>query len=66
VIVPVFTSADRAWYFDSWDRFMIPKPFARVTLRFGRMMDLALTGGSGDFEGHRAALESVMRPGLIH
>lgn len=66
VIVPVFTSADRAWYFNSWDRFMIPKPFARVTLRFGRMMDLALTGGSGDFEGHRAALESVMRPGLIH
>lgn len=66
VIVPLFTSADRAWYFNSWDRFMIPKPFARVTLRFGRMMDLALTGGSGDFEGHRAALESVMRPGLIH
>jgi hypothetical protein len=65
VIVPVFTSADRAWYFNSWDRFMIPKPFARVTLRFGRMIDLNGSGGSEDFEGHRAALEAAMRPGLI-
>lgn len=23
--------ADRAWVFDSWDRFVVPKPFARLT-----------------------------------
>ncbi len=34
VIAPFSTRTDRAWYFNSWDRFMIPKPFARVTLRF--------------------------------
>jgi hypothetical protein len=65
VIVPVFTSADRAWYFNSWDRFMIPKPFARVTLHFGRMIHLDGSSCEEDFEGHRAALEAVMRPGLI-
>ena len=65
VIVPMFTSADRAWYFNSWDRFMIPKPFARVTLRFGTMIDLTRSGGGEDFEGYRAELEAVMRPGLI-
>jgi len=65
VIVPMFTSADRAWYFKSWDRFMIPKPFARVTLRFGRMIDLNDSREGEDFEGHRAALEAAMRPGLI-
>ncbi|MBC7844709.1 MAG: lysophospholipid acyltransferase family protein [Gemmatimonadaceae bacterium] len=26
--------ASRAWYLKSWDRFMIPKPFARLTIVF--------------------------------
>jgi lysophospholipid acyltransferase (LPLAT)-like uncharacterized protein len=65
VIVPMFTSADRAWYFNSWDRFMIPKPFARVTLRFGTMIDMTRSVGGEDFEGYRAELEAAMRPGLI-
>ena len=34
-ILPVAISADRAWRLDSWDRFMIPKPFARVTVAYG-------------------------------
>jgi lysophospholipid acyltransferase (LPLAT)-like uncharacterized protein len=25
----------RAWHLRSWDRFVIPKPFARVTVRYG-------------------------------
>jgi len=65
VIVPMFTSADRAWYFNSWDRFMIPKPFARVTLRFGRMIDPNDSREGEEFEGLRTALEAAMRPGLI-
>mgnify|MGYP003733580711 CR=1 FL=1 len=65
VLVPMFTSADRAWYFNSWDRFMIPKPFARVTLRFGRIIGLDGSCDGEDFEVHRAALEAAMRPGLI-
>jgi hypothetical protein len=34
-ILPVAISADRAWRLRSWDRFMIPKPFARVTVAYG-------------------------------
>ncbi|MFL5597970.1 MAG: lysophospholipid acyltransferase family protein [Gemmatimonadaceae bacterium] len=34
-IVPVASSADRAWRLKSWDQFMIPKPFARVTVCYG-------------------------------
>ncbi|HTD84630.1 MAG TPA: lysophospholipid acyltransferase family protein, partial [Gemmatimonadaceae bacterium] len=34
-IVPVVAVADRAWHLRSWDRFMIPKPFARVTIAYG-------------------------------
>jgi len=34
-IVPVAAVADRAWHLRSWDRFMIPKPFAQVTVAYG-------------------------------
>ena len=34
-ILPIAASADRAWRLRSWDQFMIPKPFARVTVAFG-------------------------------
>ena len=34
-IVPIGVTADRAWRLKSWDRFMIPKPFARVTMAYG-------------------------------
>lgn len=34
-ITTMFVTADRAWVLNSWDRFMIPKPFARIVLHFG-------------------------------
>jgi lysophospholipid acyltransferase (LPLAT)-like uncharacterized protein len=36
VIVPIHAEADRAWRLHSWDRFMIPKPLARVRITYGR------------------------------
>jgi hypothetical protein len=35
VILPVFVSADRAWIMGSWDRFLVPKPFSKVTIEWG-------------------------------
>lgn len=37
-LIPVSFSASRAWQFNSWDRFMIPKPFARVAVLVGAPM----------------------------
>lgn len=34
-ILPAAASADRAWRLSSWDRFIIPKPFARITVAYG-------------------------------
>lgn len=34
-ILPLHASADRAWRLDSWDRFLIPKPGARVRIAYG-------------------------------
>lgn len=33
-VVAFGVHASRAWYLSSWDKFMIPKPFARVTIAF--------------------------------
>jgi lysophospholipid acyltransferase (LPLAT)-like uncharacterized protein len=35
-VVAVGVGATRAWRLRSWDRFMIPKPFARVTVAYMR------------------------------
>jgi hypothetical protein len=43
MIIPVHAEASRAWRLHSWDRFMIPKPAARVTVRYGR--PFAVAGG---------------------
>jgi hypothetical protein len=34
-VLPIHADADRAWRFRSWDRFMLPKPFARVRIAYG-------------------------------
>lgn len=54
VILPVVAVADRAWRLKSWDRFMIPKPFARVTVAYGNPTNvLAATPRAAAEEGAR-------------
>jgi len=60
VIVPFYIAADRAWYFDSWDRFLLPKPFANVVLRFGDMIRLKADDDQHEFEHQRKFLEDRM------
>lgn len=33
-ILPIAAAASRAWRLRSWDRFLIPKPFARITIAY--------------------------------
>lgn len=40
-MVPVAAFADRAWRLKSWDQFMIPKPFARVTVAYSNPIRVA-------------------------
>lgn len=34
-VVPLHAIVDRAWRLGSWDRMLVPKPFARVTVGYG-------------------------------
>ena len=65
VIVPFYIKADRAWFFNSWDKFFIPKPFARVTLEYGRMIHLFIPESENDFEAQRQEIEDTMATGLV-
>jgi hypothetical protein len=40
-LVPVGAVVDRAWRFGSWDRFVLPKPFAHVVIRYGARFEYA-------------------------
>jgi lysophospholipid acyltransferase (LPLAT)-like uncharacterized protein len=62
VIIPFYASADRAWYFNSWDNFFIPKPFARVNISFGAMIKFTPTKDPDTFESQRLYLERIMIP----
>ncbi|MBW2249702.1 MAG: lysophospholipid acyltransferase family protein [Deltaproteobacteria bacterium] len=64
MIVPFYTYADKAWYMNSWDKFVLPKPFAKVTLRFGEMIKFDPSENNEDFEKQRLHLEKIMRPEL--
>jgi lysophospholipid acyltransferase (LPLAT)-like uncharacterized protein len=64
-IVPVSISAKRAFYFNSWDRFMLPAPFSRVVLTFGDPVRFEPTDDPEAFEAQRLRLEAIMAPLLI-
>jgi lysophospholipid acyltransferase (LPLAT)-like uncharacterized protein len=39
-LVPITCVAEKAWRLKSWDRFIIPKPFSKVTVRYGEMVPI--------------------------
>jgi lysophospholipid acyltransferase (LPLAT)-like uncharacterized protein len=39
-VVPVAAVASHAWRFNSWDRFMLPKPLSRVVVLFGEAVSV--------------------------
>jgi len=58
-VVPVSLSATRVHRFASWDRFLVPLPFARVHVRYGTPMVVA--PGRDVFEQERLRLQRELR-----
>ncbi len=65
VIVPFHIFPEKAWYFNSWDHFMLPKPFSRVTLRFGDPISLPDIESPQAFEEQRRFVQNTMLPYLV-
>jgi lysophospholipid acyltransferase (LPLAT)-like uncharacterized protein len=64
MIVPIYVTAKKAWYFNSWDRFVLPKPFSKVIIRFGEMIKVHKTEDINFIEKQRKSLEEIMLPAL--
>ncbi|NNG17151.1 MAG: lysophospholipid acyltransferase family protein [Gemmatimonadales bacterium] len=67
-IVPLHASTDRAWRLRSWDRFVVPKPFARVRVTYG--VPFTVTPGQAGIEAGcrvaNAALDELTRTAGWH
>jgi lysophospholipid acyltransferase (LPLAT)-like uncharacterized protein len=58
-IIPIAAHASSAWRLGSWDSFMIPKPFARVTVGYGDALDWE-KGSTGDLAADAEALSAQL------
>ena len=56
-IMPMAWSADSYWTFKSWDRTILPKPFARIFVEFGPPLEVPAGIRGEEVEGYRLRLE---------
>ncbi len=60
VVIPVGAAASRAWQLGSWDRMIVPKPFARLLLIAGSPLSLAPDADDAAIEAHRLAVAAAI------
>jgi lysophospholipid acyltransferase (LPLAT)-like uncharacterized protein len=60
-VVPFHIEADRYWTVNSWDRTLVPKPFATLALAVGEPLEVPGIGGDEGLEAARRDLESRLR-----
>lgn len=53
-------AVDRAWVLNTWDRLMIPVPFSRVLVRFGKLIPVPREASDADLERFTADLQSSL------
>ena len=59
-IIPIACAAERAWYLNRWDDFMVPKPFSRIVLAVGKPYPLPADAPLDKLEPHRLAVQAAV------
>jgi hypothetical protein len=59
-IIPVACAAERAWYLNRWDDFMVPKPFSRIVLAIGEPYEVPSAAPLDALEPHRMAVQEAV------
>jgi len=62
-VLPIYISMSHAWKMNSWDRFLVPKPFSLVRLRCGRPFVVPARMDEQVFEACRRELEVLLVEG---
>jgi lysophospholipid acyltransferase (LPLAT)-like uncharacterized protein len=60
-VIPVMAGANRAWWVEGWDRFLIPKPFATVRVAIGEPLRIPQDSSLRDLEYKAQAIESQLQ-----
>ena len=60
-IVPIACAADRAWHMNTWDGFIIPKPFARVVVAIGEPYRITHDVSLKEMEAKRLAVQQKIK-----
>ena len=60
-IIPGSIGATRYWEFNSWDRFRIPKPFARIEIIYGSPLAIPANIDALKLEKCRLELEKKLK-----
>ncbi len=61
-IIPFYVAVQNAWVLNSWDRFVIPKPFSRIHTHFAEMLRVPANPDEITIEQYRL----LMQAGLDH
>lgn len=56
-LIPISAGTDRAWWFEGWDRFLVPKPFARIHMAYGRPVEVPRESSPDEIEAIRTRVE---------
>lgn len=59
-VIPIHLEYSSCWRLKSWDRFVVPRPFARLRAIFGAPIQLPPTGDGNDMEVARLRLQNAM------
>ena len=60
-LLPFSYAANRAWYLKSWDRFIIPKPFARIAITIGAPLSIPKGLMVEDLEPYRLQMQTSLQ-----
>ena len=56
-LIPRVWSADRCWVLNSWDRFIIPKPFAKIVYCHAEPIKVPISADGDELDNYRKLLE---------
>jgi lysophospholipid acyltransferase (LPLAT)-like uncharacterized protein len=59
-IIPLGVAASRAWQLPTWDRYLIPKPFARIHVHLGEPLHVPPNLPRDEMESWRQRIESEL------
>ncbi len=59
-LIAFYCALERAWVLNSWDRFLIPKPFSRVAVRFSRTIKVPSDAAETTLDAYHQQMQAAL------